>query len=628
LARITKAEITPEAVRKWGQQDESFWQQLAFRQHQDQMMVEREGAHLRLEQNERDVHQVFSNDAKVAIFKASSMFAKQAPRILMPIRSGADGQMKSATQKTEDLTRFMWEEFARRYNKGLNNNFKYDMWQMLFLRGQIAGRILRNPIENDPFFWQLTLADPMTVKPRWSTNGLSRVTHTYYLTGGEISDEFFMDEEDPDWLSTSNPDTRIRVYAYYDRHFMAVTTDKTDGWIKEPTEHEITDENGNPIVPWVIRMGSGAFYHDTMYGSATWQKYVGESLLGRIRDQVANKEQMLAILHDIIEKQSEPPMVAYTNADKDLDIDTRSGARNVFAPQDKLEPISTNPNVQDLSALLTSYQTMIDRGGLDPILFGQGDPQLSGLAASAMEGNAQDVFTPYVLAMQDFQHQVTKIALQIFANAGTSMSIIHTDANSGRRLQGTQVSAFEVMDSGNYVEFNYENWSPQDKVAMGNLAAVLARDKLVSLETARREYLNQENPTLENTRVLSEMAFQDPAMVKMASALSINDLLQGMNMDIGQMSMLVQQISMMGQPPGAPPGGPPQHGPPGPGGGPAPGQPGSGQAPPGAPPQMPPNVLPPEMGANALVPNGAPLGPMGSVGANPNAQNIQQAPLF
>ena len=587
--------------------------------------MEREGAHYRIEHDEHDQHQVFTNDAKVTIYKAASMFSKHRPRILMPTRAGADSQMKAATQKTEDLARFMWEEFARRYNRGLNNNFWYDAWQMLFLRGQLAARLLRNPVENDPFFWQLTLADPITVKPRWSSNGLARVTHTYYLTAAEVCDEFYQDEPDPDWLVTSNPDTRIRIYAYYDRHFMAITTDK-DVWIKEPVEHEVTDENGNPIVPWVIRMGSGAFYHDTIYGQVMWQKYVGESLLGRIRDQIANKEQILAILHDIIEKQDEPPMAIYSNADKDVELDTRSNARNVFAPQDRVEPIAPNPNVQDLSALLQNYQQMLDRGGLDPILFGQGDPKMTGLAASAMEGNAQDVFTPYVLAMEDFQHQVTKMALKMFADGGSSMSMVHTDAQSGSRLQGMQITAFEVMDAGNYVEFTYENWSPQDKVAMGNLAAVLVRDKLTSLETARKEYLHMENPTLENTKVLAELAFQNPAMVQMASALSIRDLLQGMNLTLDQMAQMVQQIQAMGQPPSGPGG--TQQGPPGQPGGPPPGQAGSGQAPPSTPPQMPPHVLPPEAGANALIPNGGPVGPMPSLGPNPTSQNLQQAPLF
>ena len=584
--------------------------------------MEREGPHARIEQNETDQHQVFTNDAKVAIFKASSMFAKHKPRILMPLRAGADGQMKDSTQKTEDLVKFVWEEFARRYNRGLNNNFWFDAWQMLFLRGQIAGRILRNPTPNDPFFWQLTLADPITVKPRWSSNGLSRVTHTYYLTAAEVSDEFYQDEEDPVWLQTSNPDTRIRIYAYYDRHFMAITTDKAgDIWIKEPVEHNVTDENGNPIVPWVIRMGSGAFYHDTIYGQVMWQKYVGESLLGRIRDQIANKEQILAILHDIVEKQDEPPMAIYSNADKGVDLDTRTGARNVFAPQDKVEPIAPNPNVQDLSALMQNYQMMIDRGGLDPILFGQGDPQLSGLAANAMEGNAQDVFTPYVLAMEDFQHQVTKMALTMFADSGATASMVHTDQRSGLRVQGLQINAFEVMDAGNYVEFTYENWTPQDRVAMGNLASVLAREKLASLETLRRDYLHMDNPALENTKVLAEMAYQNPAMVQIASTMAIQDLLQGMNVSLEQMAQMVQQIQMMSAPPQGPPGQP------GPGGHPAPGQMGSGQPPPATPPQMPPQALPPEMGANANIPQGAPVGPLPSLGLNPTAQNLQQAPL-
>lgn len=607
--------LDPERVRTIAREDADFWALLQTRQEADQALVERATDFVKTEGDDADSWQAFTNDPAVIIYKGSAMLAGQRCKVSVPQVAGADDQMRDAVQKVEDLSRFIWEEIARRHANGFGNNLEFDMWQSFFLRGVLAMRVLRNA-ENDNFFWDVLLADPITVKLRYAGKKLIRVSHVYQSTAIEVKDDFFPDGTYPAWLEAMKDGDTVKVTAFYDNKQMAVCADQSgQEWLKEPTDHGCVDENGNGVVPWVIRTGAGAFYRATEKDQTNWVKYVAESLLARVRGAISNKDQVLAMLHALVAQESNPTKDIFSENVKEYD--GRDGAKNFLDPNDKVEWRVPQMKIQDLSALGSAYQDQINQGALDKILFGQGDPNISGLLANAQAGSAKDVLTPYVLSMQDAKQAVTRLCLLYFRDGGAEQSIVHTDAQSGRRLQGTVVQYAHVLDAGTYVEFKYRNFTPQDEVAMGNLAAVLVREGLMSMETARERFLDVDNPSLENTKVLGDMAYKDPKVVQLVSALAVVGLAQGNGLTMGQLAQIVQSVNAMLQTQQGAPGAPA-------------GQPGSGQAPPEVPPQLPAEALPPEVGSLAGVvdPNGTPIGPAASAAPVPTAQNLDLGPLL
>ena len=240
------------------------------------------------------------------------------------------------------------------------------------------------------------------------------------------------------------------------------------------------------------------------------------------------------------------------------------------------------------------FQDQINKGGFMPSLFGDSTGTSSGFQGYLAMGSAKDVETPYLKALEIYYTVLYRRMVQLYINFGADeLTFYGVSAKSGQIVSGMTITPEELSQIGPNITVRFKNNTLQDQITMAQTADLLARDKVLSLETVRGEWLGVDDPTLENRKVLSEMIFMDANVTKalaQANALALND---------PQVTQAIQSQQQQG-----------------PAGGPIP--PGAPQGTtPGAPPQMqrglPPNALPPEAGVNAgAIPGTDLLGGQGS----------------
>lgn len=580
----------PAAVVDLAKRDQTFWSQRDLRMRESQELLEQDAE---VNTEDPDAISVLSNDGAVIVRKLSAMVGSQAPSVALATAPS----LKEQAERTEDLIRAARFEMELRHAQGARAPLPYDEAQSAFLRGWLTGRILLNDSADpeDGFLWDYTLFDPIQVYPRYSRKDLYRVTTITDTTAGELVADWGKDAEK--LYGDADESEKVKLYGFYDREQMALATDA--GWLKKPTKH------GYPFgVPWVITLGPGAFYRATANDTANYTRFVGQGILDIAKGMIRNEEKVLTMLHTLVAKEAEPPVVLYTNADGEtVEMDLRSGGRNILAQNDRLDILRIGPRIDDLKILADSYRARVERGTVPSVLFGDNAPNLTGFLANVLRGSARDLIFPYIRALETYYTLLYRKMLDLFVAFGTDMEVVSTD-RLGQQVGGVRVSKLDVQALKRpRLTVTFKDITPQDEASKAQMAIGLVREKIVSLETAREKYLDLDNPIQEQTKVLSDLAYMDPSVVKMASALAIQRLSQNGNVALPDLLNIVQQI-MSATAGGA------QTGPPGPAG------------PPGPSGSLPPEAVPPPMAATAGLPPGIqPLGPAAS--GPPDPQSLQ-----
>ncbi len=153
-------------------------------------------------------------------------------------------------------------------------------------------------------------------------------------------------------------------------------------------------------------------------------------------------------------------------------------------------------------------------------------------------------------------------------------------------------------------------------MARANIAMALVREKLISLETARSDYLELDNPSRENERVISDLVYMNEELI---NNVLIEKVLEGSDPWLYSAWLEHKQEEAMKPPEGGPPGMPPGGAPPGM----PPGM--EGMLPPSPSPGMeqglPPETLPPNMQGMDLL-----LQSMGGAAGGMGAQRPEGIP--
>lgn len=138
------------------------------------------------------------------------------------------------------------------------------------------------------------------------------------------------------------------------------------------------------------------------------------------------------------------------------------------------------------------------------------------------------------------------------------INMVGTDPDTGTRTRMTTITGEEIARIGYANKVTYKNLLPQDKQQLAAISKALVDSKIIDLDTARGpEFINLRNPSLINKKVLSDMAYLNPDVVKSAiiPALAETDP-QLLNLYIEtldreeqmkQMQMQMQMASVMGK---------------------------------------------------------------------------------
>lgn len=139
---------------------------------------------------------------------------------------------------------------------------------------------------------------------------------------------------------------------------------------------------------------------------------------------------------------------------------------------------------------------------------------------------------------------------------------------------------------------------------MAQTGAMLAREKVLSMHTVRGDWIEVDDPRSEDSKVLSELVYMEPAVTK---ALAVRRAMERKDPLLTEILMATMGSAKTPSAPGATPGATPG-------------------APPAVPPALPPEVVPPEAGANAgALPGTDLLAPAGTGPDQPVPPDVLQA---
>jgi hypothetical protein len=149
------------------------------------------------------------------------------------------------------------------------------------------------------------------------------------------------------------------------------------------------------------------------------------------------------------------------------------------------------------------------------VLWGIGDA--SGFAISLQSGAARQSLHAIVRAMERTLETLFRYALTLIRDLHDEpVGYFVRDPMSGSWVAGEALLPEEIGQIGVRVKVRYRDVTPKDRIALGQLAIALTRDKLISLETARDQYLGLENPQAENEKVLADHIFLDEDVMRKA----------------------------------------------------------------------------------------------------------------
>ena len=449
---------------------------------------------------------VQKNTPYVVVEKAANMIASQTPTIQIIAPSEAD---REQAQKVENFLRWSWEKWNKRWRKSqIQGSLRHDLAHFLCLRGWAAARIWYDETADTgrehPI--KVKLFDPRGIYPEFSDDGLLYVVHRYWTTYGELMDEW---DEAEKKFKNENPEDQVEVTEYYDDWFHYISVSGTV--VKPVTEH------GYGFVPWVINTGNGAPIRATAVDQTSWVQEVGVSIFHGVKNSYKSLNKIMSQLATQVANAANPATLYYYDPSLNSTptaLDYTAGTTNyLLYDRERVDPLNLNTNPTEVGPLMDSLIDDIQKGTLPSILWGQGGT-VSGFNASMMTDAARDQLFSIVEAMQETVEQLNEYQLMLIRDFVTEDIGFWTRDPSGKASSGVTLSADDINAVGVENTVKYRDISPKDRATMAQLAAMLTDKKLISLETAREEYLLMDNPERENERVLFDLINMDEDVVK------------------------------------------------------------------------------------------------------------------
>lgn len=447
---------------------------------------------------------VIRNIPWVIVEKSSSILSKQMPSIdAVP----PENRLRQAAQAIEDFLRYAWEVWDRRWMQGLHGPILRDMAHFLCLRGWVTVRISYNadaPSGELPV--DLFVCDPRQVYPQLGSNGLRYVVHRYWATVGEVLDEW---PEAEKALKGRDEDEVVEVIAYYDDWWHYLEVDGVE--VKPPTAH------GYGFVPWIVATGLGAPVRATTRDQLHWTREVGVSIFHGIKRAYDQLNKVMSQLATEVARVANPPTVYYydpARPDNPQPIKLSAGATNfLYFDRERVEVLQVTPNPANAAPVINALMEDIEKGGLPGVLWGVG--QGSGFALTLQSDAAMDTLHPLSRVLEQVVEQINQRALELIRDLHDGpVGYLVRDPLTGKLVSGQEITPDLIAAAGTRTIVRFRKVAPRDRVQMAQLAALLTDKKLISLETARDEFLGLDNPQRENERVLADLAYLDPEVTR------------------------------------------------------------------------------------------------------------------
>lgn len=578
-------------AQAWAREDINRWERRRerFEREQDLFYLKEP---MRTKQGEEVV---VPNDPHFLTEKASRALAMRKPRInVIP----ADPSKTERAQRIENMARKLRSQWETQHSRGLTAPLAYDEAKYIVQRGWLCTRLTLNTSEDslEPLLYRVF--DPATVYPHEVGGRLVRVTHAYRARASELlADEALAEAEDA--LSLIDVQTMTTVYSqyvlykgkYYHMVWGSPGESKDGLWLKKPTEIG--------YMPWDITLAVGSPWRATEWDNTDYIEHIGESFFTGMVGMYDQEQKTMSMLATILATMANPPTAYFADDGGRVEpsqVSMRPGARMSF-PKGRIEQFRPGPG---LGEVVTYYQMLEERqkrAGFAAVSFGEQTGIESGYMGDVLRSGNADVLAPYDAALSLHMSKTLSKSMLLLARFWEGSMDVYSQKTTGRPQGMGSVTAADIISEAPTFNVRFSGKSLQERLQIGNLAAGLVRDKMISLPTARNEdYIDLDDPFVEEKMVQADLIKTDPTMIKALIPMAL--AFTGLSLEQQLFGILhgseIAQLLMMGMG-----GGQPQM-PPGMGGGQPPGMPGE-VAPPivggqgGMMPGMQPGAMSPEL---------------------------------
>jgi hypothetical protein len=523
-----------EDVIRWSNMDVTFWNARNTRMKQDQDRFDL----IPKVKAKKGTFRVYLNDPRVIIEKLAGMTSRRDHRIQVPAKGASN---IGPAQRIENGCRWWAARNASEWEEGLHNPLAYDQCISMFLRGWTCSRMVLD--DSREGYVREDLFDPTTVYPKYSNNRVTRITHRYATTIGDLIEDFPKARK---LFNTVDLDVEIECTGFYINKppfFHSVIAN--DVFVKPPT--------AIGYWPWVIGIAKGTFSHSPLgKDKGRLSAHIGEGYLEALRNMLDSMNQFVTILANLPARALNPPMVLKTVDGEPKAVSPEAGETSVLLTTEDYNILDLKPDMANFIPLLTTFQDRINKGALPAALFGEGTSLESGFMSALLMNAAQDNIWPFIKGLSGYHGRRYAKFLEIFSMwSRGEMDFVAPHAGDDSKLEsGIPVWSEEgltkndVLSNGTYVKVIYEEISPQDRVALGNLAALLVRENVVSMKFAREKYLDIDDPDKIDDEILRERVFLHANAV---DALAFKEILKTKDQDKIQAWIAAQQALTGGQ---------------------------------------------------------------------------------
>lgn len=551
------------------------------------------------------------NDCAVQIDAADDLMAS----VDMQVNVVTDEETEAdIAQQAEDLCRYIWDEWVRRYRRQARPDFVTDACHSLNLYGWLVGRLLLNP-KDKHFPWSVEILDPRRVYLDCPDGTPDLIVYYTQLSPRQIKQTFglkglrkVVEDVDPD---DTDP---IDVIQYHTDHEMAISCNGK--WLKSPTEHEY---NRNPVF---VMMAGGTTFRgplpggnllDAPFDVSNWDERVGTSFIQNIRPIVEDGQKIADMRADLLAQTARPPTIDKLRTTELKRPITGVGAWATMTPDEGHE--QHPPPAQALQYVVQLSQeraNAVAMAGLNPTILGGGEAQ-AGFDRFLLSAAGARTLRKRMKTLEMWLVFLLEGALDFYAEyGGPPARYKTTDRATGGSKMVARLRPEDLRRGTLRVEIQFGEIGVPDLQGRMTTAAMGVREGLISQYYALAEILRVQNPSKVMAESTRDQVWKIPQFVQLMALAEmaknpVNPVAGAIAMELLPASAArLAELAKPPQPPGPAPG---QGGPPGPPGLPpqAPPLPGSGLP---STPQIgvPPQVQPPPMGNPQAGPNG-PLPP-------------------
>ena len=437
-------------------------------------------------------------------------------------------EMASASQLLTNYCTQLYRDWSTEFTRALLPPLSYSIGRYYSQRGWLCARLMAcsESEEDCTLPVHLTLWDPATIYPYRTGNKITRITHRYRAKVDDLrADDHLPDVEDT--LALMAADQLMWVYSQYWQykgtwyHMVwsqgaAKASDK-DGWLKKPMAIGYN--------PWIISIPVGVPWSETAWDQTDYKAHIGESFITGMVPMLDQLQKTMSIQATALVSTVNPSL-AFVSKDAGVlvpvdKLSVKPGAR-MSLPPGELKTIRVGPELQEIIAYISLIEDKLRKQGFQDAQFGDPQGLRSGYMGDVLRMGNADITYPYSAALETFWTQVYEQALWLTGKFWSEPIEVYVKHSFNRKEGFYKMPPQDILKSKPQVSVHIGELSLQEKLQMMSLLSMAVRENILSLDTARgHDWLTLEDPEFEGQKVLADMVFKDPDMVKTLIPLSL-----------------------------------------------------------------------------------------------------------